>query len=278
LKGITRDRKRAFFPETTFARILSDNEIVRGNYLHKVVVCTDERVEALKAKFADIIATIGNKSLRVVVGEVIDEVKEDFFDKAAAISMHHACQNRLREHLVPTSRACIKLLSLYPFVDHDLTITRLRLHDVGKVLEYTSDVFAQRTKIGVLQGHLILGYRFVGKIAMQNKLEGEVLERLDPILLSHHGDPEFGAVVGPATPEAIFVALFDNLDAKMGMVEQYLHSTPSTNAFSDFHKGLESKLLVYRLVKKLRFSQKYNNGVWHSKLKGILLIDRSKCL
>jgi 3'-5' exoribonuclease len=164
LEGITKDYKGAFSTEITFARILSDDEIVRGNYLHKVVVCADEGVEALKAELADIIATIVNKSLRVVDGKVIDELKEDFFDKAAGISMHHAYKNGLLEHTVHTSRAGIKLLSLYSFVDHDLAIAGLLLHDVGTVLEYTSDVVAQRTKIGVLQDHLILGYRLVRKL------------------------------------------------------------------------------------------------------------------
>ena len=84
----------------------------------------------------------------------------------------------------------------------------------------------------------------VRKAAIQHKLDEDRMERLEHILLSHHSDPEFGAVVRPATPEAVFVALVDNLDAKMGMVEQLLGSTPAKNVFSDFHKGLESKLLV----------------------------------
>ncbi|MDR2779344.1 MAG: HD domain-containing protein [Puniceicoccales bacterium] len=244
LEGITKDYKGVFSPEITFVRALSDDEIVRGNYLQKMTICADEGVDTLRTGLNDMLATIGNEKLRLTATEAIKELGEDFYDKAAGISMHHAYKNGLLEHTVHTARAGKSLLPLYPFVNYDIAMAGLLLHDIGKVLEYTNDVVAQRTKIGILQGHLILGYRLVRKAAIQNKLDGEILERLEHILLSHHNDPEFGAVVRPATPEAVFVALVDNLDAKMGMVEQLLRSTPSKNIFSDFHKGLEGKLLV----------------------------------
>jgi 3'-5' exoribonuclease len=244
VEGITKNYKGVFSPDITFVRILSDDEIAQGDYLQKVTICADEGMETLKNELNGMLATIGDEKLRLVIGEVIKELGEDFYNKAAGISMHHAYKNGLLEHTVHTARAGKNLLPLYPFVDHDIVMAGLLLHDIGKVLEYTSDEVPQRTKIGILQGHLVLGYRLIRKVAIQNKLNGEILERLEHILLSHHNDPEFGAVVRPATPEAIFVALVDNLDAKMGMVEQLLRSTPSKNVFSDFHKGLEGKLLV----------------------------------
>jgi hypothetical protein len=87
---------------------------------------------------------------------------------------------------------------------------------------------------------------------MQNKLDGEVLERLEHILLSHHGDPEFGAVVRPATPEAIFVALVDNLDAKWVWLNKCYTQPQVKMFFLIFTKVLKVNCLFYRLVKKLR--------------------------
>ncbi|MDR1890831.1 MAG: HD domain-containing protein [Puniceicoccales bacterium] len=92
--------------------------------------------------------------------------------------MHHPYKNGLLEHTVHTARAGKSLVPLYPFVDSDIAMAGLLLHDIGKVLEYTSDVVRQRTKIGILQGHLFLGYRLIRKAAIQNKLDGEILERL----------------------------------------------------------------------------------------------------
>jgi 3'-5' exoribonuclease len=244
LEGVSREYKGAFSPDITAARVLTDAEIARGNYVQKVTICANEGVSALKSELANLIAGIENGKLRATVSCVLEELGEEFCERAAGISMHHAYKNGLLEHTIHATRTGLALLRLYPFVDHDLALAGLLLHDVGKTLEYTGDAIAQKTVIGVLQGHLVIGYRLVRKAAMQNKLNAVLLERLEHILLSHHSDPEFGAVVRPATAEAVFVALVDNLDAKMGMVEQTLRSTPPRNVFSDFHKGLESKLLV----------------------------------
>jgi len=40
---------------------------------------------------------------------------------------------------------------------------------------------------------------------------------LEHIILSHHGQLEFGAVKLPSTPEAILVSMLDNVDAKTTM-------------------------------------------------------------
>ncbi|MDR3144001.1 MAG: HD domain-containing protein [Puniceicoccales bacterium] len=244
MEGIARDYRGVFSPDIMSVRALTESEILRGNYAQKVTACSHESVESLKIELNDMISHIGDATLRAVVAGVVNELGDDFHTRAAGISMHHAYRNGLLEHTVHAARVGILLLRLYPFVDHDIALAGLLLHDVGKTIEYTGDAVTQRTKLGVLHGHLILGYRLLRKIAIQNRMNGDILERLEHVLLSHHNEPEFGAVVRPATPEAVFVALVDNLDAKMGMVEQLLKSTPAKNVFSDFHKGLESKLLV----------------------------------
>jgi 3'-5' exoribonuclease len=189
------------------------------------------------------VATIANMKLRVIVVETIKELGKNFTRKP----QEFPCTMRIRTegcHTVHTVRAGKSLLPLYPFVDSDIAMADLLLHDIGKVSEYMRDVVPQRTKGRVLQGHLVLGYRLIRKIAIQHQLDGEILERLGHILLSHHNDLEFGAVVRPVTPEAVFISLVDNRDAKIGMVEQLLRSTPGKNVFSEFHKALEGKLLI----------------------------------
>jgi 3'-5' exoribonuclease len=244
LEGIARDYRGTFSPDVICARALMDAEIAQGNYTQRVTVCANEGIAALKGELQRLISMISNGALRSTVLGVIGDLGEDFYERAAGIAMHHSYKNGLLEHTVHATRAGLALLGLYPFVDRDIALAGLLLHDVGKTLEYTGDPIPQRTRAGILQGHLVLGYRLVRKFALQSKLDDGVLERLEHILLSHHTEPDFGAVVRPATPEAVFVALVDNLDAKMGMVEQLLQSTPQKNVFSDFHRGLEGKLLT----------------------------------
>jgi 3'-5' exoribonuclease len=158
--------------------------------------------------------------------------------------MHHAYSSGLLEHTVHVVRSGMALLPLYPEVHADLAIAGMLVHDIGKVLEYTRDVVPSRTKLGILQGHIVLGYRLVRRAALQNKLDPDLVERLEHIVISHQGEPEWGAAVRPATPEAVFVSLVDNLDAKMGMVKQLLRNTAPSTLFSERFPGLESQLLV----------------------------------
>ncbi|MDE6432532.1 MAG: HD domain-containing protein [Opitutales bacterium] len=250
LEGITKQYNGTFSPEITFAKELSDKEIAEGDFEKKLLNCATEGCSSLKDDLEKIINTVSNPTLRQVIIDIFNEIEEPFDRKPAGTSMHHAYRNGLLEHTVHAAKAGQSLLPLYPFIDYDLAIAGLVLHDIGKVFEYDDEMVAQKTKIGILQGHLVIGYRIVRRVALQNKLDDSLLERLEHILLSHHDLPEYGAAVRPATPEAFFVALVDNLDAKMGMVEQLLKATPECNVFSDRHFGLDAKILVEKVVHK----------------------------
>jgi len=78
-------------------------------------------------------------------------------------------------------------------------------------------------------------------------LQPDFLERLEHIVLSHQGEPEWGAAVYAATPEAVFVSMVDNLDAKMGMVQRALRHGAETDEFSERLPGLNSQLLLRKL-------------------------------
>ena len=118
------------------------------------------------------------------------------------------------------------------------------LHDVGKCSEYGKGLSPKKTKSGILQGHVVLGYRLVRKAAIQSHLEAFLQERLEHIILSHQGEMEWGAASMAATPEAVFVSMVDNLDAKMGMVQQALRATPKNEPFSDWLPGLKAPMLT----------------------------------
>ena len=158
--------------------------------------------------------------------------------------MHHAYRHGLLEHSCHLARAARAVLPLYPQVDPSLAIAGTLLHDIGKTVEYTQGLSPRKTRTGILKGHVVLGYRCVRKHGLKNRLAPEVLERLEHIVLSHQGELEWGAAALAATPEAVFVSMVDNLDAKMGMVQAALRNTPSGEEFSEFFPGLKSAVLV----------------------------------
>jgi 3'-5' exoribonuclease len=240
LSGVTEQFNERFSPRVQSIRRLSPAEAKSSGFDKALYGGPKETQDVLQKEFDDYVARIANEKLQKTVRAAIGEVAAAFSTGTAAISMHHAYRCGLLEHSVHVARAGVSLLPHYPFLNADLAIAGMLLHDVGKALEYCGEGAYERTKIGILQGHVVLGYRIVRKAAIGAQLEDDLLIQLEHIILSHQGMPEYGAAVLPASPEGVFVALVDNLDAKMAMVEKALDCTASTSAFSEKVPGLES--------------------------------------
>jgi 3'-5' exoribonuclease len=244
IEGMNRYYQGSFSPELLSVATLSEKEIADGNWQVALTEGPDETREQLTQELWKYVETIQYGPLKETVRSALTELDDDWLLSPAAISMHHAYSSGLLEHTVHVVRSGMALLPLYPEVHADLAIAGMLVHDIGKVLEYTRDVVPARTKLGILQGHIVLGYRLIRRAALQNKLDPDLIERLEHIVISHQGEPEWGAAVRPATPEAVFVSLVDNLDAKMGMVKQLLRNTAPSSIFSERFPGLESQLLI----------------------------------
>ena len=241
-----------FYADKLSPRIKNIEEVVGEDYgfwLDKLVEKPDESLESLKADLDDCVQQIQYEALKSTVSQVFKDLGSGFFDSVAAVSMHHAYVHGLLEHTVHVAKVTRKMLELYPEVNADLAIAGALLHDVGKVLEYhySATEGIDRTPVGRLQGHVVLGYRLVRSAALRQKLHPAWLERLEHIILSHQGEPEWGAAVYAATPEAVLVGLADNLDAKMAMVHHQLKKALPEQIFSDFVAGLQSKLMTQEL-------------------------------
>jgi 3'-5' exoribonuclease len=247
LEGMSRHYQGNFSPDILSARRLSDREIQEGDWRAQLEQMSAEDPEDLKNELYSYMDSIQNPQLKATTCSVIEELGDKFFTSVAAKSMHHAYKAGLLEHTVHVTRAGAALLKFYTDIPRDLAIAGMILHDVGKVDEYEGDLAISRTKLGNLQGHIILGYRIVRRAGIRNELDPVLLERLEHIILSHQGQLEFGAAVLPSTPEAIFVSLVDNLDAKMGMVTHLLASTPESQIFSERFPGLETQMLVEKI-------------------------------
>ena len=217
--------------------------------LSSLVETSPEDPEALWADLQGHIDAIAETGLQATVRSVFEEIGAEFRHTPAAIAMHHAYRHGLLEHTCHVARAGRALLPLYPEVDRDLAIAGLLLHDAGKVFEYQGDLVTTKSRRGLLQGHVVLGYQLVRRAGLKAKLHPDLLERLEHIILSHQGELEWGAAVMAATPEAVFVSHIDNLDAKMGMVQRLLRQATGNEVFSDKHPGLNSQLLLSRPVK-----------------------------
>lgn len=236
-------------PKIQRVEALSPERLVHSDLMANLVETAPEDAGALWAEFGQHIAAIAHVELRATVQAVFDEIGEQFRIAPAAVAMHHAYRHGLLEHTVHMARAARALLPLYPEVDADLALAGILLHDTGKVIEYQGDLVTTRSRKGILHGHVVLGYQLARKAGIKAKLASELLERLEHIILSHQGELEWGAAVIAATPEAVFVAKLDDLDAKMGMVQRLLRQAGEEDEFSDKHLGLNAQLLVRKPAK-----------------------------
>lgn len=231
-------------PRLVKASVLPESELTAPELLENLVEVAPEDPAALWAEFQTLAESIQHPELRATVRAAVEETGDAFRWAPAAISMHHAYRHGLLEHTVHMGRAARALLPLYPEADPDLAMAGILLHDVGKTIEYEGALAPRRSRKGILQGHVVLGYQLVRRAGLKAHLDPDRLERLEHIILSHQGELEWGAAAMAATPEAVFVSMVDNLDAKMGMVQRALRQATGAEDFSERLPGLNAQLLT----------------------------------
>lgn len=245
IEGRSDSYQSRFSPKLFKAAVLSEEELAgEPGLVDALVELPPEDGAELWAEFQTFIEFIRHDELRMTVRSAFEEIGEVFRYAPAAVAMHHAYRHGLLEHTVHMARACKALLPLYPEVDGDLAMAGILLHDTGKTIEYEGTLATKRSRRGILQGHVVLGYQIARKHGIKSRLDPDRLERLEHIILSHQGEPEWGAAVYAATPEAVFVSMIDNLDAKMGMVQRALRQAPPDGEFSERLPGLNTTLLT----------------------------------
>jgi 3'-5' exoribonuclease len=231
-------------PRISRAEPLTGEQLNAPGLLENLIETPPEDPAKLWEDFQGFIASIAQPELSATVQAVFADIGDAFKISPAAIAMHHAYRHGLLEHTVHMARVCRALLPLYPEVDADLALAGILLHDIGKTVEYEGTLVIQRSRKGILQGHVVLGYQIVRRFALKAKLDPDRLERLEHIILSHQGELEYGAAVMAATPEAVFVSMIDNLDARMGMVQRALRQAGPNDQFSERLPGLSGSLLT----------------------------------
>ena len=244
LAGITEYWQDRFSPKIQAAEFIEAEEAEAEGMMANLIETPPESENELWGHIQEAVAAIQHPKLKETVQRVLEELGDHFRKCPAAVSMHHAYYNGLLEHTTHMVRAARALLPLYPEVDADLAIAGIILHDMGKLEEYEGEFAAKVSRIGTLQGHVVIGFRIARKAAIMSKLNADLTERLEHIILSHQGEKAWGAAAMAATPEAVFVSMVDNLDAKMGMVQRVLRNTAKGEEFSDYLAGLQTRVLV----------------------------------
>ncbi len=170
-----------------------------------------------------------------------------FLDAPAAKGFHHAYVGGLVEHTAAVLRLARDLTCRsYPErLNQDLLLAGAFLHDIGKVHELERKPGFAYTDEGAMVGHIVIGARMVRERAASIPgFPEELLLHLEHLILSHHGEKQWGAAADPQTLEAIALHYLDNLDAKLAGAQQWLdkENVPA-GAWSTFWRGLGRPML-----------------------------------
>ena len=141
----------------------------------------------------------------------------------AAKSLHHAYLGGLLEHILSLCRLCKLVIQNYSGMDPDLLITGAILHDLGKIYELSYARSFGYTTEGQLLGHMIQELEIVHRALAEIPGFPRPLQTLvEHMIISHHGQYEFGSPKLPMFPEALLLHYLDNLDSKLQSMQALL--------------------------------------------------------
>lgn len=212
------------------------------------VPCSERSREEMIDELLTVIEEIENPPLHALLEEIFGDAEflERFAICPGAARLHHAYLSGLLEHTLSVVSLCQQAATRHPQLNRDLLLTAALLHDLGKVFELTATTHFDYTEEGRFCGHIVLTDRYVvGKITQVPDFPPKLRNLLTHIILSHHGELEYGAPVKPKVAEALALHFADNLDAKVQIFEDYRKSVDvGPGEWSDYHRILEARLYL----------------------------------
>jgi 3'-5' exoribonuclease len=223
-------------------RVARPEEIDLADYLPQ----TSADVEKLFVELRDYAEAISNPWLKKLVLSIITEpeIARCYKRAPAAKVMHHAYLGGLLEHVVSLCGMSRRIVTHYPELDLDLLLTAAILHDVGKLQELCYERAIGYTTAGQLLGHIVMELETVNRAI--DKIEGfppPLKTVVQHLLISHHGQYEFGSPKLPMIREALVFHYLDDLDSKLSAVRIALTMPSGDDEWSAYSAALGRRFL-----------------------------------
>lgn len=242
IRGLVSEFKGA--PQLTVSRIRMATPADAYDVATLVPVAPIDKNAAL-LQVKELIATISDPDYRRIAETMLDRHWQGFQSIPAAKSVHHSFLSGLLMHTVNMLQAADFFSKLYAdIIDRSLLLTGTLLHDFAKEREFVfSDlgIVTDYSTKGQLLGHLVMGAQEVREVAQELGTPEEKSLLLQHMILSHHGEPEFGAAVRPMCAEAELLSEIDLIDSRMEIYAENLPGIPE-GAFSNRIFSLDKKI------------------------------------
>src|ERR1700704_5632100 len=243
IKGLVNKYKNRFQLTVHKLRKLGESEIEFADYLPK----TTKNIDELWQTLSDFVASIQSPRLRSVIQAFMadPEIAAAYRNAPAAKTLHHAYIGGLLDHVVSLFRSCDLVSRNYPQVNRDLLLTGVFLHDIGKIHELTYNRSFSYSTRGQLLGHMIIELEMLQtKLAQLPDFPPNLKTLLEHLIISHHGQYDFGSPKLPMFPEALMLHYLDDLDSKMeAMRAQFQREGDQEGAWTSYNPSMGRPLL-----------------------------------
>ncbi|MDQ1352716.1 MAG: hypothetical protein QG657_3022 [Acidobacteriota bacterium] len=200
------------------------------------------------ALFNQLIETVKSNLTRPYYLQLVDgfvaAYSEKFKSHYGAQKIHHAYLGGLLEHTYSMVKLAVFIAEHYS-LDKELLLIGTLFHDVGKIFEFSITPVPQATMQGGLVGHIVLGNGIF--LELKNKIQGfpeELSIKIQHLIISHHGEKEFGSPEVPMIPEAYALHVIDLLDSRIKIMEEAIKNAETGGIFSDYINALSRRLYV----------------------------------
>ncbi|MCQ2776566.1 MAG: HD domain-containing protein [Bacilli bacterium] len=204
------------------ASLVPSSEIDTNRFLKQPPVSKEELIN----KFNYYVDSIKNPDCKAILDYCIKKIGPKLYDHPAAVSIHHDYLSGLLVHTLTMADIAVKLAPIYE-ADYDILMTGILMHDMGKTIELEGPAIFHYSLEGKLLGHISIMSAMIKEASEKLNITSEVGILLQHMILSHHGQQEYGSPVLPLTREALLLSLIDNLDCKMVALNKALETTNS---------------------------------------------------
>lgn len=193
----------------------------------------------------ELVRSMEDDDYRNIASMMLEHKEESFRSIPAAKSVHHGFVGGLLMHTANMMEQADFLSRLYgPVIDRSLLLAGTLLHDFGKMKEFSFSELGLVTEYsteGQLLGHLVMGADWVAATARKLGVPEEKATLLRHLILSHHGEPEFGAAVVPVCMESELLHMIDKIDSRVEIYRKTFEEVP-VGAFSGRIFALEHRV------------------------------------
>ena len=212
--------------------------------MQSLVASAPRAAADMRREIKETVDSFESEPLKKLVRGMLELAGERLDWFPAAQRMHHAERSGLLHHTTDMLRVAERMLEVYPWLNRDLLLAGVIIHDLGKIDEMKSDLsgnVTDYTRDGQLLGHLVRGITNLNRVAEREGIQGEEVTLLEHMLLSHHGESEYGSPKAPMFPEAEMLHWIDIMDARMNTMKTAVDKTP-VGAFSERIASLERRI------------------------------------